>query len=128
MDASISKRIRNDHSEKMLHWFRRPILDENGTKQFLKKVNANGSITQVYTEYCYNIGMSDIDTVPKDHFDVLKWLLSETFQQDMFSTQSSFLEADSITNGNGNHKFIVEVGPRLSFTTAWSTNAVSICK
>ena len=29
---------------------------------------------------------------------------------------------------DGSVSYVVEVGPRLSFTTAWSANAVSICK
>jgi phosphoribosylformylglycinamidine synthase len=29
---------------------------------------------------------------------------------------------------DGSMSYVLEVGPRLSFTTAWSANAVSICK
>ncbi len=49
---------------------------------------------------------------------VLTWLLAETFEPDGFST-SSLIAADGAA---------VEVGPRLNFETAFSTNAVSICR
>ncbi|HRR57757.1 MAG TPA: AIR synthase-related protein, partial [Acidobacteriota bacterium] len=48
---------------------------------------------------------------------VLEWLFRETFLPDRLGRRS-FLS----TSG-----FLCEVGPRLTFTTAWSTNAVSIC-
>ena len=28
----------------------------------------------------------------------------------------------------GGHRYVFEIGPRLSFATAWSTNAVAICR
>jgi phosphoribosylformylglycinamidine synthase len=56
--------------------------------------------------------------------EVLSWLLAETFQPDGFGT-GSFLEGDG--NEGASPRAIIEVGPRMNFTTAWSTNAVSIC-
>jgi hypothetical protein len=49
----------------------------------------------------------------------LDWLLAETFEPHRYGA-ASFLDA-----GRG---VVLEVGPRMSFTTAWSTNAVSICR
>ena len=46
-------------------------------------------------------------------------MLSESYNAARFS-DSSFLKA---TNDK---EFLVEVGPRLNFSTAWSTNAISI--
>ncbi len=53
-----------------------------------------------------------------DEIKKLKWLLSETFEPECLS-ETSLLSKDTFP--------IVEVGPRLSFETAFSTNAVSIC-
>ena len=44
----------------------------------------------------------------------------------MLTGTDSFLERKK--KQEGLHATIIEVGPRLSFTTAWSTNAVSICR
>lgn len=131
--VSTSKRIKDDNGvengngNKILHWYRQPILDENGCNNLLNKINGNNGviISNIITEYCYNIGLNGSLFSDNDS-NVLKWLLCETFQQNMFSTQLSFLNNHNIPNNNNG--FIVEVGPRLSFTTAWSSNAVSICQ
>ncbi len=49
--------------------------------------------------------------------EILRWLLAETFEPQKFSTRS-------LLDGNGR---VVEIGPRLNFETAFSTNAVGIC-
>jgi len=74
------------------------------------------ALTELRTEYCFNIE-ADADLGPADR-EVLRWLLAETFEPDGLACDS-FLSAA--------HGHIVEVGPRMSFSTAWSTNAVSIC-
>ncbi len=53
-----------------------------------------------------------------NELQVLRWLLAETFEPDSFSF-SSLIEAGGA---------VAEVGPRLNFETAFSTNAVSICR
>jgi phosphoribosylformylglycinamidine synthase len=50
---------------------------------------------------------------------ILEWLLAETFEPENLSCRS-FLEK---RNGG-----VIEVGPRLNFETAFSTNAVGICR
>jgi len=67
-------------------------------------------------EYCYNIETSE-PLLPQE-MATLKWLISETFEPNNFS-ENSLLDAKQ--------KKIVELGPRLNFATAFSTNAVSIC-
>jgi phosphoribosylformylglycinamidine synthase len=49
--------------------------------------------------------------------EVLTWLLSETFHPEGFGTSTSLAEGGTV----------LEVGPRMNFSTAWSTNAVGIC-
>ena len=48
--------------------------------------------------------------------DILRWLLAETFEPEKFSDRSL------VDGGRA-----VELGPRLNFETAFSTNAVGIC-
>lgn len=67
-------------------------------------------------EYCYYIEVSE--PLSKSELEILRWLLAETFEREKFGDRS-FL-------GNEN-KNIVEIGPRLNFETAFSTNAVAIC-
>jgi phosphoribosylformylglycinamidine synthase len=69
------------------------------------------------TEHCFYVAserpLNDRET------DALRWLLAETFEPDGFGS-SSFLDP---WLGE-----ILEVGPCLSFSTAWSTNAVAVCR
>ncbi len=67
-------------------------------------------------EYCFYVETGS--ELMSWEMDILKWLLAETFEPEKFS-DGSFLE--------GTGRKIVEIGPRLNFETAYSTNAVSIC-
>jgi phosphoribosylformylglycinamidine synthase len=85
------------------------------------------------TEYCFYIESSG--AVLPDEEEALNWLLSETFEPENFSSESFLTDPPprfpSGKQGAGSfaaYHCIVEVGPRLNFTTAWSTNAVSICR
>lgn len=55
---------------------------------------------------------------------MLKWVLGETYEPERLGSES-FLDGEKRTSVDA---YIIEVGPRLSFTTAWSANAVSICQ
>eukprot|EP00850_Spirogloea_muscicola_P008078 SM000042S15345 [mRNA] locus=s42:439990:449765:- [translate_table: standard] len=66
-------------------------------------------------EQCYNVELAA--PLEAAEAEKLRWLLRETFEPWALQDCSS-LQADDA---------VVEVGPRLSFTTAWSANAVSIC-
>uniref|UniRef100_A0A3P8SVX2 Phosphoribosylformylglycinamidine synthase n=1 Tax=Amphiprion percula TaxID=161767 RepID=A0A3P8SVX2_AMPPE len=52
--------------------------------------------------------------------EVLLWLFRPPLQAEPLS------ENPNLTEGSGEK--LVEIGPRLNFSTAWSTNAVSICQ
>jgi len=67
-------------------------------------------------EYCFNIETSG--PLTQNELEILKWLLAETFEPDNFGSSSKI--------ASKNRK-IIELGPRLNFATAFSTNAVSIC-
>lgn len=77
-------------------------------------------ITGIRTEHCFYVDLeSDLSS---EEERVLRWLLSETFEPENFST-TSFL----VQHSTFNIQHCLEVGPRMNFTTAWSTNAVSVC-
>jgi len=78
----------------------------------------SGSITGMDAELCYNVELSA--PLTEEEAATLQWLLRETFEPECFS-EKPFL-ADSAAAP------VVEVGPRLSFSTAWATNALSICQ
>jgi len=80
-------------------------------QRFFRKINDN-------FEYCFNIESSS--PLKSEDQKTLAWLLAETFEPESFSRES-FLEKKP------NAK-IIELGARLNSETAFSTNAVSICR
>uniref|UniRef100_A0A2P2KHD9 phosphoribosylformylglycinamidine synthase n=2 Tax=Rhizophora mucronata TaxID=61149 RepID=A0A2P2KHD9_RHIMU len=111
-------------AHEVIHFYRVPLMQESATLELLKSIQnkISNEIVGLQTEQCFNIGVhADISS---EKLDILKWLLRETYEPENLGT-FSFLEKE---RKEGLNAVIVEVGPRLSFTTAWSANAVSICR
>lgn len=73
----------------------------------------------IETELCYNVELSGSGSLSADQKDVLCWLFSPPHH-------GGLSEEPSLKAGDGER--LIEIGPRLNFSTAWSTNAVSICQ
>lgn len=112
-----------DCNEKVIHYYRVPFMQESAAKELLRMVQAKVSsdIVGLKTEQCFNIGLQS--SVSDEKLEILKWLLGETYEPDNLGVVS-FLDKEQ----KGVYAIVLEVGPRLSFTTAWSANAVSICQ
>ncbi len=119
----------------LLHFYRTPALTHAKKDPLLLKIKRDilPEIVDIETEYCFNI--ETISTLTDDELNILRWLLAETFEPEKFCSRS-FLTNDSGHERSSNKcnakqiaptDFLFEVGPRLNFTTAWSTNAVSVC-
>lgn len=65
--------------------------------------------------YCFNIESSE--SLSKEELSQLRLLFADGFIENTVS-QSPYFRGDRV----------VEVGPRLNFATAWSSNMVSICR
>jgi phosphoribosylformylglycinamidine synthase len=107
----------------LFHFFRTPSLSAHQTAGLLAaSQNAvSPAIRGIKTEFCFNVASHN--PLTQDEKRLLRWLLAETFEPKQFSN-SSFLSP------NAEHQtsnLLLEVGPRMNFTTAWSTNAVSVC-
>lgn len=84
-------------------------------------------ITAIDTESCFNVqvgtgGNDENDSLATEEKRKLEWLLKETFDDGLR------LEASWLTGGADQKDWIVEFGPRMTFTSAFSSNAVSICQ
>ncbi len=108
---------------KLSHYYRRPALSPAGKNGLLSAVRQTvlPGIKDIETEYCFNVGTTD--ALSNEEQKVLQWLLAETFEPEHFSEHSFLTHPPSPIL----HPSIIEVGPRMNFTTAWSTNAVSVC-
>jgi phosphoribosylformylglycinamidine synthase len=116
----------------LIYRYKRPAVSGGRKKDLVDaaRKNVSGGVLDVLTEYCFYIGTREPLTTPE--LETLRWLLAETFEPENFG-EESFLGNDSAsplraplaggTQGGG----LTEVGPRMNFMTAWSTNAVSIC-
>jgi phosphoribosylformylglycinamidine synthase len=80
-------------------------------------------IAVIETESCFNVQMT---AEPSDlQKERLEWLLAETFEGDSLHLERSAFEGKEQEDSS---VWQVEFGPRMTFTSAFSSNAVSICK
>ncbi len=107
----------------MTYRYKRPALAGAHKSSLLAAVQTyiGGGINDILTEYCFYIGAKE--PLSTGEMELLRWLLSETFEPGNFSEESFLTQPSAFSP----QLFVVEVGPRMNFTTAWSTNAVSVC-
>lgn len=108
--------------QQLFHSYRNPALSLYKKEVLLKAVREriSSDVQDIETEHCFNIALSQ--TLSPDEMRTLGWLLAETFEPEEYAPKSFLAQnADAVS-------LIVEVGPRMNFSTAWSTNAVSICQ
>ncbi|XP_053326484.1 phosphoribosylformylglycinamidine synthase [Spea bombifrons] len=77
-------------------------------------------IRGVHTELCYNVNWTADSPPSSQETDALRWLFSCPFDPQSVSETSRLHPEPS--------DLLVEIGPRMNFSTAASTNAVSICQ
>lgn len=92
-----------------------PGLEQGAVDRLISKAHDLGiPIASIDTEYCFNISLTSPLT-PKEN-ELLEWCLVEGGHK---LQKQPFLSA-------GAGQFLVEVGPRMNFSTAWNTNCVSV--
>jgi phosphoribosylformylglycinamidine synthase len=108
----------------LFHLYRTPALSAYQAAGLLEAAQQTISpaIRGIETEFCFNIAAGSPPSA--DEMRLLRWLLAETFEPDRFSDRSFLTRPSSLVP----YSVILEVGPRMNFTTAWSTNAVSVCR
>src|SRR4030043_509128 len=107
----------------LLHFYRTPALSLAKKNELLSVTRQKifPEIIDIETEHCFNIETTS--PLTNEELNILRWLLSETFEPENFSEESFLIHPLSFIP----HPLILEVGPRMNFTTAWSTNVVSVC-
>eukprot|EP00238_Polyblepharides_amylifera_P004266 CAMPEP_0196596182 /NCGR_PEP_ID=MMETSP1081-20130531/84635_1 /TAXON_ID=36882 /ORGANISM="Pyramimonas amylifera, Strain CCMP720" /LENGTH=1408 /DNA_ID=CAMNT_0041921059 /DNA_START=152 /DNA_END=4378 /DNA_ORIENTATION=+ len=97
-------------------WYRTPALGPTAVETLLKKVQAVlPEVTGIQTEQCFNVQLDQ--ELSTDQKATLEWLVRETYEPELLTTSTQL----------GASAQVVEVGPRMNFSTALSANAVSIC-
>jgi phosphoribosylformylglycinamidine synthase len=107
----------------LFHLYRTPALSSYQTADLLiiAQQKVTPAITGIETEFCFNIAATE--SLSGEETRLLRWLLAETFEPEKISDKSFLTHHPS----RFTHHTVAEVGPRMNFTTAWSTNAVSVC-
>lgn len=78
------------------------------------------NITHLKTEKCFHVELIKGHSLSSDDENKLRWILKNTQQEDTLTDFPSLIASKS-------NEHLIEVGPRFNFSTADSTNAVSIC-
>jgi phosphoribosylformylglycinamidine synthase len=109
----------------MLHFYRVPG-PESEEKVLQATRDKVPKVTRVQTEACFNVEVlhtgQQLSEVERSK---LLWLFTETFEPDQTRADVSYLTVPADAAG---HTAIVEVGPRMAFSTAWSSNCASMCQ
>ena len=101
----------------LFHFYRTPALSAAQTERLLIAVRGtiSSEVETLETEFCFNVQTRE--PLSEREVGLLSWLLGETFEADQFGRRSFFPKGETY----------LEVGPRLSFKSAWCTNALAIC-
>jgi phosphoribosylformylglycinamidine synthase len=114
--------------EKIIHYYRKTEPSHSllpSVKEQLKAlglVEDSAKILGVETESCFNVKL-DAD-LSDEQTQKLEWLLAETFDRGAISLEKSFFDVEEAKSGTWKAEF----GPRMTFTSAFSSNASSICQ
>ncbi|CAG5135184.1 unnamed protein product [Candidula unifasciata] len=104
---------------RVIKFFRTPGLTASHLESAVGKIQAvvGDTFATLTTEICYYIGVEN--GAPEADLSIIKWILSVPFEEEKLTVEPTLsLKPQSL---------FFEIGPRLNFSTAQSTNSVSIC-
>lgn len=109
----------------ILRFYQTPALSESACRGKLATVNGalgNVAAESLVTEYCYYVQLHGQAALNKEQQERLIWLLTPGFS--VLVAEESTLKKSSSTAA----ELLVEIGPRLNFSTPSSTQSVAICQ
>lgn len=74
------------------------------------------NINDLKTEKCFHVELAGGHSLSKEDEGKLRWILKNTQEADKLTNEPCLISKD-----------VIEIGPRFNFSTAESTNSVSIC-
>jgi len=116
--------------EKIIHYYRKTETSHSLLPSCKEQLTAlglaedAGKISAIETESCFNVQLlvDDLSPIQKDR---LEWLLAETFDKGHLKLEQSSFDIEKPASATA---WKVEFGPRMTFTSAFSSNACSICQ
>jgi len=116
-------------SERIIHYYRKTEPSHSLLPSCKEQLESLGlvedgvKILGITTESCFNVQLTaeltDVQT------SRLEWLLAETFEKENLHLEKSSFDMEAASTPA---IWQVEFGPRMTFTSAFSSNAASICK
>lgn len=127
LSANGSARLTRNMSTSVYRFYQTPGLSPGANEVVLSKLKSvlpSHDIKSFTTELCFYVNADQ--ELTKDEQAQLRRLFSKPFQADKTAENS---QITAVKSSSENTSVIsIEIGPRLNFSTAFSTNAVSICK
>nr|CAD7462723.1 unnamed protein product [Timema tahoe] len=103
----------------IVRFYRKPGLSTGASTRKLRQLQLVSSLVRsLDTELCFNVEISS--ELTRNDREKLAWILGTPFDPHSLRTTSHLTEVERSS-------LLVEIGPRLNFSTAFSSNAVSIC-
>lgn len=101
----------------LLRFYRTPAMNRSTARRIITTASHRFQRTfaSLQTEFCFYVDLST--ALNSEEAATLRWLLAETFDPRSFSCNSFLAGCETV----------LEVGPRLTFETPFSSNAVDIC-
>lgn len=100
-------------------FYRKPGLSSAATATKLRQLRQHTPLVNgLETELCFNIETTS--TFSDSELEKIRWILGSPLEPENLTTESNL-------HGVYRGSLLVEIGPRLNFSTAFSSNAVSIC-
>lgn len=101
----------------IVRFYKHPAFTTAKTQQLLTSLRAkNPKVLDVNTELCYHVEIST-GKLTAQQIELLEWTLRSPHRPLNLSSSSHLKSTEGVT---------IEVGPRFNFSTAHSTNAISI--
>jgi phosphoribosylformylglycinamidine synthase len=120
----------DDESTTILHYYRKTEAPHSllpSVQEQLKALQLEAdaaTIVGIETESCFNVQLTaDLSDLQRER---LEWLLAETFEKDGLRLETSHFDNNTTTTTSSSD-WMAEFGPRMTFSSAFSSNAVSIC-
>ena len=119
-------------SRNIIHYYRETEASHSllpSIKESLKGLNLSqdaSNIVAVQSESCFNVQLEHGCKLNPTQIHQLEWLLGETFEQEKLRFEQSIF---ALASPDSQSVFLsMEFGPRMTFTSAFSSNAISICQ
>ena len=111
--------------------YRTPGLSESQRRTLVETAQrkVQSGIVDVEAELCFNISVTE-EGLTAEQAKTLGWLLKETYEPEKLTSETTLVPSTAGGGffGGGSSEVMIEVGPRMSFSTAWAANALSICQ